>query len=137
MKLIAINPENLKLAWKDTERYIVTALEYADGKYKLEDIRQMVLRGTLILWVIYNEEKKKAAGCLLTEIYIYPHKKNLCIFLMGADDFKDAVPLIEELKEYASGIGCDSIEFYGRPGWETLLKPYGFEKIHTVMRLKI
>ena len=137
MKLIPISPENLKLAMKDVGVHVEAALEYTDGKYNLSDVISQVLQGMLTLWVVYNETKDKAVGCLLTEILGYPRSKALSIFLLGGDDFTEIVQTLDELKEYAKGMGCKTIEFYGRDGWEKVLKPSGFEKIHIVMRLNL
>lgn len=137
MKLIAIQPENIYLAWKDVGKYIEEGLKHADGKYTMADVKELLASQLLILWVVYNEEKKKAIGCLLTEVLQYPQIKALSIFLLGGEDFSEIVKVLPDVKEYAKGIGCGSIEFYGRSGWEKILKPYDFAKIHIVMRLKL
>lgn len=137
MRLIPVTPENLKLAWKDVGKYVEQGLEYTDGKYAVNDVRALLGEGLLILWVVYNEEKEKAIGCLLTEVLQYPRVKSLSIFLLGGDDFPQIVEVLEDLKNYARSIECKTIEFYGRAGWEKVLKPYDFEKTHIVMRLDL
>lgn len=137
MKLIPIQPENLKLAVKDVGGYLEAALAYTDGKYNLQDTLEMILKGMQVLWVVYNEEKEKAIGALVTEILAYPRSKALCIFLLGGENFEQIVTAFPELKEYAVGVGCKTIEFYGRDGWEKTLNPIGFEKTHIVMRLNL
>lgn len=137
MKLIPIHPENLSLAWKDVETFLKDGLEHADGKYGLGDIKELISAELLILWVVYNEEKEKAVGCVLTEVLKYPKVQALSIFLLAGNDFTEMLTVFDDLKEYAKGVGCNRIEFYGRPGWENTLKPLSFEKIHTVMRLNL
>lgn len=137
MRLIPIHPENLKQAWKDVEKYVARGIEYTDDKYSVADIKEAILGQNLILWVVYNDEEKRAQGCVLTEIYEYPQKRCLMIFLLAGDGFDRIVTLLPDLMEYGKGRGCVSLEFYGRPGWEKTLRPHGFEKIHTVMRLNI
>lgn len=137
MKLIPVHPDNLNLAWKDVEKYITQGLEYGDNKYKVEDIKQMIETECLILWVVYNDEKNQAIGCVLTEIFDYPQTRCLMIFLLAGDDFEKIVTLLPDLTSYGKSKGCERIEFYGRCGWERILKAYNFEKIHTVMRLNI
>jgi hypothetical protein len=137
MKLIVVRPENIDLAWPDVEKYIAQGLEHADHKYNLNDVKEMLHSQSLNLWVVYNEEKQKAMGCALTQVLQYPQLKALSIFLLAGDDFSKMLKFMEELKEYAARIECKTIEFYGRPGWEKMLKAYNFEKIHTVMRLNL
>jgi hypothetical protein len=137
MKLIPIQPDNMKLAWKDVAHHIEKGLEYTHGKYVLDDIKELILSKELTLWVIYNDTIQKAVGCLLTQLLQYPQMRCLSVFLMSADDFDEAVTLLDDLKENAKMAECKSIELYGRVGWEKLLKPFDFEKIHTVMRLSL
>lgn len=134
MRLIPIHPENLRLAWKDVEKHLVKALKYNDEKYQLDDVKNLIQAESLVLWVVYNDESGKAIGCLLTETIQYPRTQALSIFLLGGESFAQMNECFEELQEYARGIGCQSIELQGRPGWEKVLQPLKFEKTHTVMR---
>ncbi len=136
MKLIPVSPENVHLAWKDVGKYAGEALVYADDKYTVADVHEMLANGLLTLWVVYNDEKDKAVGCLLTEIIEHPRMRVLSIFLAGGE-FSNMILVLDDLKDYALSAKCKNIEFYGRPGWEKTLKPWGFDKIHTVMRLKL
>lgn len=137
MRLIPIHPQNIDLALKDIGKHIHAALEYANDKYTFEDVVSLVKAESLILWVVYNDDRQEAVGCLLTETIKYPQKQCLFIFLLGGDCFDEIWQCFDELKEYAKGIGCDSLEFYGRPGWEKLLQAFQFKKIHTVMSLEL
>lgn len=137
MRLIPVHPQNLKLAWKDVASFIESALPHGDDKYGLEDIKELIAKELLILWVVYNEDTEKAEGCILTEVLKYPRAQALSIFLLAGNDFSAIVGVFEELMDYAKGVGCSRIEFYGRPGWEKVLKPLNFEKIHTIMRLNL
>lgn len=137
MRLIPIHPENIKLALKDVEKYILRGLEFADNKYNLEDIKDLISQNILILWVVYNDESKKPIGCLLTELLEYPQVRALSIFIISGDDLESILTLLPDLIEYAKHVGCKKIEFYGRPGWERVMKSHSFEKTHTVMRLNL
>lgn len=137
MKLIPIQPENITLAMRDVRVFIEDALAYTDGKYNVTDVLDAIREGMQTLWVVYNEEKEKAIGCLVTEILAYPRSKALSIFLLGGSDFSEIVTTLDELKDYAAGVQCKTIEFYGREGWEKVLKPHNFVKTHIVMRTNV
>lgn len=137
MRLIPIHPENLKLAWKDVKHYIEAGLDFVEGKYHIEDVRNMVESQELILWVVYNDESKRAIGCLLTQAQEYPRNRVLNIFLLAGEDISAILTCLPELKEYAQGLRCSNIEFYGRKGWSKVLKDHQFTEIHTVMSLKL
>ncbi len=136
-RLIPVHPENLEIALKDVNSYIVRGLPYIDGKFFYEDIVKFLSEEELVLWVIYNDKENQACGCLITEVLDYPQIRALSIFLLSADDFSQAVQCLEQLKDYAKRVQCKSIEFMGREGWEKKLEPHNFKKIHTIMRLKL
>lgn len=137
MRLIPIQPQNLYRAYKDIEKHIIAGLEYVDDKYTLADIKEMLSMQQMILWVVYNDKEGRATGCLLTQTIAYPRVQSLAIFLLAGENFSHIVTLLDDLKDYARSIDCETIEFYGRSGWEKVLKPFAFEKTHTVMRLKL
>lgn len=137
MRLIAIHPENLYLAWKDASKFIERGLEYTDNKYHLEDIYNLISKELMILWIVYNDEKQCAVGVVLTQVIEYPQRRSFQIFLLSGNNFEEMLTLLDELKEHAINADCKSIEFYGRPGWERILNGLEFEKIHTIMRLKL
>ena len=137
MRLIPIHPDNLEKAWKDVEKYVIEGIEYTDGKYKAEDIKALVRTTHLILWVVYNDDRNCAQGCLLTEVVDYPQLRCCSIFLLSGENFSELVLALPDLSEYAKGLGCKRIEFYGRSGWERVLDKFDFHKIHTVMRLHL
>jgi hypothetical protein len=60
----------------------------------------------------------------------------LSILLAGDEDFTQIVQKLDDLKNYANSIGCQTIEFYGREGGVNL-KPFGLDKTQIVMRLKL
>lgn len=135
MKLIPVHPDNLNLALKDkdVEQYLVKGVEYLNGKYILEDLIASINKQDMVLWVVYNEDREKCVGCVITETYQFPRLRSLNIFLYAGMDLELCLPLLEELKIYAKGVGCTKIEFYGRNGWERKLKQYGFDNSHIVM----
>lgn len=137
MRLIPIHPQNLDLALKDIGMHIHSALKHSNEKYTFEDVISLLKAESLILWVVYNDDKARAVGCVITETVKYPQKQALFIFLLGGEDFEELAQCFGELQEYAKGIGCDSIEFFGRSGWEKRLGDFQFKKIHTVMSMEL
>lgn len=137
MRLIPIAPLNLKMAWKDVEKYIISVLPYMGGKYSLDEIKRLIETEVLILWVVYNDEKKQAVGCLLTQIIDDTQCRCLSIFLVNCDDFSNTFNVIlPMIKEYATGIHCEWIELSNWSDWIVNLPQHGFNCIQTVMRLK-
>ena len=90
--------------------YIEEALEYADGTHTLDDVRQGIESGHLQLWPC-------PTSCIITQINIFPHQKELHFFLAGGnlDELRPVYPIIEE---WGRSIGCTRATFIGRKGWE-------------------
>jgi len=123
-------------AWPMVKPYLEAALEHADGKYDLSVIFEQIQRENYKLWVVYNESQ--VIGCFVTELVQYPCAKILDIPFLSCENFDtDIAPHLDAVKQWARDHNAVSIEFFGRAGWEKKLKPVGFEKTHTVMRLKL
>ena len=137
MRLIKISSENIDLAWKEGSKYILEALEHSDGSYSIEDIYKHLLDNTFLLWLFYNDDRHCAEGAMITEIVQYPRRRFCTILFLGADNLDDSLVLFEEFIKWARNHRCDSINMYGRQGWERRLKSLGFDKLFSVMEKKI
>jgi hypothetical protein len=67
----------------------------------------------------------------VTELTAYPQALACRIVLISGEDMKPALPLIEAINDWGKEQGATYLEVIGRPGWEKLMKPYGFIK-HSV-----
>lgn len=121
--------------WKEAAPIIEKALDRADDKYSLEDIRKFILEKKMSLWVCF--ENHIMTACVLTQIVCYPQSKRLLIFSMSGVGIENWLKFEHLMKEYAIRENCSYVEVYGRPGWEKMLKNYGYDKIHTVLRAKL
>ncbi len=126
--------------WDSIKPMMDKAIKYADWKYDVEDIKQDIINRNLQLWVATMEDKP--VMCLVTRIEQFPKEKAMLLFMYstmphsgkdreGIWGFKDII------FSWAKSMGCKSIYFYGRPGWEKVLDSRGFKKIYTVMRREI
>lgn len=137
MQLIPIKPENITLVWNYALPFVEDVIPYLDSKYTISDIEELLQKSLLILWMAYNEDEKEFIGILMTKVVAYPQIKSLAIFLLASKDFSKMMEAFRVLKSYAYQINCQTIEFYGRPGWEKKLQALNFEKTHVLMRLSL
>ncbi len=121
--------------WEDVAPLLLEASSYADGKYDLEDVYNFIVHKDMQLWVMFNASG--ICGATVTQIIKYPRKKVLMLVFIAGEHADSWLNLIDGIKDFAKEHGCESIEGYGRPGWEKLSKPLGFEKIHTIFRLTL
>jgi hypothetical protein len=125
----------IDLVWHEIKSMLLEALQYADGKYTVDDIYQKLTSAQMQLWVVYHNHKL-CAFCI-TQIFIYPTEKRLGILFASGRDVYEWIHLNEIIKDFATTKGCSAVEIYGRPGWEKILRPFGYEKIHTVLKVEL
>lgn len=135
MSIAPIDSYYLDYIWYKLEPYIEKALAHSDNKFNLDSIGRECREGNYLAWMVYNSQE--ITGCLITELLQYPCSRRLSVLLLAADDFSDVVCDIDRFRTWAKQNGADAIECYGRPGWEKLLKDHDFQKIHTLLRMKV
>jgi hypothetical protein len=121
--------------WDRIAPLLEKAIHYSDGKYNLEKIKEGVLARILQVWVA--ERTNTITTCMVTEIKNYPTDTRLTVVFYAGESVKEYMHFKEVLYQWAREHGCSSVELYGRPGWERVLKEDNFEKIHTVLRRKL
>ncbi len=134
LELIYVKREYLEESWGAVEHYIAETLKYDDGRYGLEHIYEELQRGTMNLWVFYNNKSGHIEGAMITEHCEFPLKKVLSISFLAGDNFANIAPLFKEFSAWCASKGYASIEIMGRIGWDRKLGKMGFEKLFTVMR---
>lgn len=90
------------------------------------DILSGLVEGSYRLWV---GEKCSA----ITENMTWD-KRPVCVVVLAGGDLEeittDGIPVITD---WAKAQGCDGILLFGRPGWQRVLEPHGFEFSSIVM----
>jgi hypothetical protein len=130
-----VRHNQVHLIWKEVEPFIAKALKHADDKYNLRYVKLSLFKRDMQLWVL--EKGKEIVGCVVTQICIYPNSKRLLIFALAGEGFDNWQHHFATIKAWAKEEGCESCEIYGRPGWERKLNTMGFEKISTVLKVKL
>lgn len=97
------------------------------GKVDAErDILDGLADKAYVLWV--GEE-----CAAITENMVWD-KRPVCVVVLAGGDLKeivnDGIPVITEA---AKASGCDGILLFGRPGWQRVLEPHGFDFSSIVM----
>jgi len=105
--------------------WIEAALEHSGGTHDFWDIVESVYDGRMQLWAT---EK----GCLVTEIIVYPKKKNINIFL-GGGELEQLADMHTDVIAWAKEQGCSSASICGRKGWVRAFKKYGWMPKYTVV----
>lgn len=118
--------------WPKAATYINRSLRHADGMITLDDMEEAVVSGRYQLWLIVKGYKVLGAG--VTEMM----KNGTCfVWAFGGKKMHEWFPLHEELEAWAKRAGCNAIHFFGRLGWDRVLRSEGYEKRMVIMRKEL
>ena len=110
-------------------KWIEDALEYSGETHTFVDIVRGVLNGQMQFWNGDN-------GCAVTEINVYPHKKNLHVFLAGGD-MQQILDFEASAAAWGKAQGCTSMTIAGRVGWKKVLGKRGWDEKFVVLGREI
>ncbi len=114
--------------WKYAAPHIERSLEYADGKYDLASVKELLDSRSAQLWLEMDELIESAA---VTQIHVYPLKKVCTVMFAGGQNLEKFKTNIRRIEEWAKAQGCDAVDVIGRKGWEKVLN--GYKQIHTTL----
>jgi hypothetical protein len=115
--------------------YLAESAVWSKGRATVDDILRFILNGGMQLWVVFDTETKEIYGHLITEAKQYPQCKMLTIqyCAIKPNHMAHVEDRMQELAEkFAKDMGCNGIEFVGRPGWGKHMKKYGYD-VQSVM----
>lgn len=123
--------------WEKIKRLLEYGREYWEDHYTLDQLRLLLLRGVLQFWHLRREDEDEPHLGAMMQIDVYGQKKVLRVLWVGGEDFGDMIDFLWVLELWAAKLGCADIEVAGRGGFEKMLKEYGFEKTHVVLRKRL
>lgn len=96
-----------------------------------------IAHGRQTLWVV--RDRGVTVSVVLSAIEENRHTGHVrgVIRDMGGDRAFDALPLIEEIHEWARQRGATEMDVYGRKGWQRALIPYGYDLVAVVLRKRL
>ena len=105
------------------------ALDIA-GTHTLPDVIEAVQDRQAQAWGTEN-------AAIVTEIVAYPQTRALRVWI-AAGRLDDVLELFDgPVTEFGRAENCTVAEFVGRPGWERVMTPRGWEKVGIVMRKEL
>jgi len=122
--------------WPVAAPMIELARKRYDSQYGLDDVKDAILNGRAVLWLIMVGSKPRAA--MTTSETKYPRRKVLCIELLGGEAVADwAEDAIGELARAAKAAGYDAIETKARRGWSKMAGKYNFRPVYVAYEMEI
>lgn len=127
-----VPPERVEEFWPDVEKHISRAMDHSGGVIEAEDIKELLLKGKMLLWIISIGGELMASG--VTQIIEYPRKSTLMVVCVGGRDFWQWVgPFVDALERYREELSVDCIRANCRDGMMKWLKELGWTRVMTLM----
>lgn len=136
LRLCGIMADKVNEIWPKIEKMLTEAVKYSDGKFRIEDIFQLLLSRDMQLWTVVDN-KENILSSIVTQVVNFPRKNVMFIMFIAGIRFNDWASLVSHLIQFAKAHNCETIEGYGRDGWETKSKHLGFTKVHTIYSLSL
>ena len=119
MTVCTVPIEHLSGIWPLARPHIARALDRDKAqRYLPNDVLALLLKGSVRLWVSWNEQEKSVEAAMITEIIEYPLLRELKIWLVGGRNMmawgREARDLFEL---YGREHGCSIMSGALRKGW--------------------
>ena len=133
MQLVQIPKENIEEVWPIVVKDIADALARSNGYALADHIKKWILEEKMQLWILWSLKDKQYYGTVVTEIIQRPLQRVLNIKIMTGTHREKWQHLVKEIEDFAWFNNCDSMELVARPGWEKVLKRFGYKKSHVLL----
>jgi len=128
-------PDEAAARWRDIMPFLVGMSKMASERYGPGDLLKLVAAGEYQMWGAADGEQLDAV--MLTRLVQYPRAKSCELASVFGKNMKEWLGLLDKLESWAKREGCTCIQPVGRPGWERVLKPHGYEKTHLIFEKRL
>jgi GNAT superfamily N-acetyltransferase len=137
MQARMVPPRAIASAWPLVVRWVAAALVNGKADIGPEDVRHALERGSMQLWLAWDDEARVALGCWVTEVCESIRGKCCSMVVVAGEDFKAWRQLHEAVVAWARQHGCVRLEGGGRDGWLRLMRAEGWRKLRTVIEMRL
>lgn len=133
--LVAIPKQNTDEVWVHCESMIADALSRS-GYALAEHMKEWIKEGKMQLWFLWDTDadvSERMYGVVITEIIQRPLHKCLNIKVMTGKHRDKWQHLVKKIEKFAWENDCDLMELVARPGWEKVLRRFGYSKSHVLL----
>lgn len=104
-----------------------------NGQWTPQDFAEQIKNRDRQLWIA--EEDGVKAVCLTS--VSEDRLKTVYVTHCAGEDYRAWAGFIQLVAGWAKEIGSQRLEVTSRPGWERVLKPYGLEKSHVMLEMRL
>ena len=136
MMITAVPIEGVDIVWEDAKRVLHKSVNTSAGKFEVEDLKQELKQGQLVLWLVMDGSEVLAA--LTSRVIEYPGRRAMALDWVGGKHMRKWLPLVlNTLQKYATDCECKHIEGYGRKAWGSILQKYGWKPEYIAYRMEL
>ena len=118
-KIAMVSPDDVHVVWDNIQEYIENVIDHSAGEANVADYYEYLTEGEMQLWVAADNDNILA--CMVTQIAPYPSKRVLRIIALGGVEMEKWIEFLPDIEHWAMGMGCSSLEAWGRKGWLKIL----------------
>ena len=136
IRISPIRPEFVDVIWPEVVRMLEPAVETSKGKFAIDDIREEILRGELVLWIIVQD--KTPVAFYTTRLIESPGRRAMAMDWLGGSgvlSWRNAA--LDMMEEHARTNGCQHLEGYGRLAWGRILERRGWKPEYVAYRMEL
>lgn len=134
MIFTAILPQHVAAVWGQAKGFIQQALDTYPISGRLEDILNEILRGSMHLWIVVEDDDEIIAA-IVTRFVPYYDRRSLGVCLIGGKphSMQEWLDMVDNtLRAFARDNNCEQMEGYGREAWGRVLSRIRFKKAYSV-----
>jgi hypothetical protein len=120
--VIFVPPAKTAAAWPFVERWVEAALKRGNADQSGEDVRGHIERGTMQLWLAWDDDAGRPRGCFVTEV-LDGARGRYCNFVVAGGGRGFSPWRMEDwFAAWAREKGCVRLTLVGRRGWARRLR---------------
>ena len=131
----AVAPNLIATIWPCVWEMIGRAIEGDHHEVDLGLVMHRLQSGYMQMWLVVDKEAEDAIiGVVVTEITGKVLGATCSIVILAGEQFPRWRHLIENIEDWSKSQGADEMTFRCRPGFEPLMKEYGYRRSHVILR---
>ena len=130
--------EHAKIIWPNVAKVLERSVATAEGKYKVDDILDCILKDELVLWVVLDTTDDEVVAAITTRLIEYPQGNAMAMDLRCGTRMKEWLPIAHKtLENHAKDNHCKYLEGYGRKAWGRWLGKYGWNPDYIAWKMDL
>lgn len=133
-ELYLIPTDRVMAVWERAKPLVEKSVPYSDYLLQIDDLEDGLAIGSKQLWVIVDETGEEMMAAGVTEII---NDDTCFVWGFGGKNMSEWFDTHQRLEAWAKEVGCKAVSFFGRQGWERVMRPSGYKRRMVVLRKEL